>query len=82
MQVREKAPLALYVFVDVPDFASLEHRLRARATEDDATIHRRLVRARWERDHAHCYDVRIMNDDLGRAAAELAAVLERHGCGR
>jgi guanylate kinase len=82
MQVREKAPLALYVFVDVPDFACLEERLRNRATEDDATIHRRLVRARWERDHAHCYDVRILNDDLDRAAKELAAVLERHGCGR
>jgi guanylate kinase len=81
LQVRDKAPLALYVFVDVPDFACLESRLRSRATEDDASIHRRLVHARWERDHAHCYDVRILNDDLDRAAAELTAVLERHGCG-
>lgn len=81
LQVREKAPLALYVFVDVPDFSCLEARLRSRGTEDDAIIHRRLVRARWERDHAHCYDLRILNDDLDRAAAELAALLERHGCG-
>jgi guanylate kinase len=81
LQVREKAPSALFVFVDVPTFSTLEDRLRARATEDDATIHRRLVRARIERDHAHCYDERIINDDLRRALDDLVAALRRHGCG-
>lgn len=81
LQVREKAPSALFVFVDTPDFATLENRLRARGTEDEASIHRRLVRARWERDHAHCYDVTIINDDLERAVDDLTGVLGRHGCG-
>jgi guanylate kinase len=67
--------------VDVPDFPTLESRLRARGTEDEPSIHRRLVRARWERDHAHCYDERIINDDLTRAVEDLLAVLRRHGCG-
>jgi guanylate kinase len=81
LQVREKAPSALFVFVDVPTFATLEARLRARGTEDEATIHRRLVRARWERDHAHCYDERIVNDVLARAVDDLVVALRRHGCG-
>jgi guanylate kinase len=80
LQVREKAPLALFLYVDVPEFAQLEARLRARGSETEASLHRRLVRARWERDHAHCYDVRIINDDVDRAVAELAALLRQHGC--
>lgn len=81
LQVRERAPSALFVFVDVPGFDVLEARLRARGTEDEPSIHRRLVRARWERDHAHCYDERIINDDLDRAVEDLVALLRRHGCG-
>ncbi len=81
LQVRERAPSALFVFVDVPSFGVLESRLRARGTEDEPSIHRRLVRARWERDHAHCYDERIINDDLERAVEDLVALLRRHGCG-
>jgi guanylate kinase len=80
-QVREKAPLALFVFIDVPEFAALEPRLRARGTEDDAAIHRRLVHARRESAERHWYDVRIVNDDPDRAVAELVAVLRNHGCG-
>ena len=76
LRVREKAPSALYLFVDTPDFRTLEARLRNRGTEEDASIHRRLVRARWERDHAHCYDATIVNDDLGHAIDELVSILE------
>lgn len=81
LQVRERAPSALFVFIDAPRFWELERRLRARGIEDDAAIHRRLVRARWERDHAHCYDVILINDDLDRTAEQLADLLIQHGCG-
>ena len=81
LQVREKAPSALFIFIDVPRFWELEKRLRARGTEDDAAIHRRLVRARWERDHAHCYDSVIINDDLDQATDALVNLLIQHGCG-
>jgi len=36
LQVRERAPSALYIFIDVPRFWELEKRLRNRGTEDDA----------------------------------------------
>lgn len=81
LQIRERAPSALFVFIDAPRFWELERRLRSRGTEDEATIHRRLVRARWERDHAHCYDSILINDDLDRTAEQLADLLIRHGCG-
>lgn len=80
MLVREKAPTALFVFVDVSDFRVLARRLCDRGTESDVQIHQRLVIARKERDLAHCYDVRIVNDDLEQAVAELARVLDQAGC--
>lgn len=81
MQVREHAPSALFLFIDAPRFWELEKRLRARGTEDDAAIHRRLVRARWERDHAHCYDAVLINDDLEQTVEKLVNLLVHHGCG-
>lgn len=80
MAVREHVPSALYVFIDVPRFWELEKRLRARGTEDEAAIHRRLVRARWERDHAHCYDAVLINDDLDQSVDRLVELLVQHGC--
>ena len=58
--------------------AELERRLRGRATEDEASIERRLARARVELGLAGRYDVRIVNDDLGRACSELAQVIESY----
>jgi len=81
LQVREHAPSALFLFVDVPRFWELEKRLRHRGTESDQSIHRRLVRARWERDHAHCYDVVLINDDLEQSVEKLVDLLVQHGCG-
>lgn len=81
LQVREYAPSALFLFIDAPRFWELEKRLRRRGTEDDASIHRRLVRARWERDHAHCYDVVLINDDLDQTTERLVNLLVQHGCG-
>jgi guanylate kinase len=81
LQVREHVPSAFFIFIDAPRFWELEKRLRARGTETEAVIHRRLVRARWERDHAHCYDVILINDDLDQTVERLANLLVQHGCG-
>lgn len=70
MQVRERAPTAFFVFIDVRNFTDLERRLHARGTEDDFTIHQRLVQARQERDFAHRYDKRIVNDRINAAVLD------------
>ena len=74
-QVRERVPSAVLVFVHAPSMEVLEARLRARCTDDDATIARRLANARGEITLASRYDYQIVNDDLETAVAALAAIL-------
>ena len=81
LQVRKKVPDALLVFIQPPSLEVLEGRLRARGTDDEATIERRLATARRELELASLYDVQVINDDLDRAVEELAAILTRNGCG-
>ncbi len=80
-QVREKVPNALLVFVDVPSLEVLEQRLRARGTDDEATIQGRLAGARRELELSKFYDVHVVNDDLERSVDELAAILVQNHCG-
>jgi len=80
-QVRQEVPDALLVFVDPPSLDVLESRLRARQTDDEATIQRRLRNARREIEMAAGYDVHVINDELKRAVDGLAAILKQHGCG-
>lgn len=70
-QVRRAMPEALMVFLSPPSVAELEARLRGRATEDEAAIAGRLVRARAELAAATEFDLVIVNDDVHRAATEL-----------
>jgi guanylate kinase len=55
--------------------AELERRLRGRSTDPEDAIARRLVAARAEIARgAAGYDYLLVNDDLERALAQLAAV--------
>jgi len=81
VQVRERVPDALLVFIQVPSLDVLETRLRARGTDDEATIARRLAAARREIARAPYYDLQVINDNLDRAVEELASTLIQNGCG-
>ena len=77
--LRAKIPEALLVFLTVPDLDDLERRLRARATEDEAAMRRRLAIAREEMAEADGFDHVIVNGEgaLDTAVAELLAVIDR-----
>jgi guanylate kinase len=51
----------------------LERRLRGRHTEDEDEIERRLETARAEMARQDEFDLRVVNDDAERAAAEIDA---------
>jgi guanylate kinase len=72
--VRDTVPGAATIFVDAP-LEELERRLRARATESAGEIGERVELAREQRRHAHEFDHVVVNDDLSRAADELAEIV-------
>lgn len=79
-QVLAAMPAALTVFINVPGLDVLETRLRARGTEDEAIVRRRLETARAELDFVDRYAHQIINDDLDQAVEALVALLVLKGC--
>jgi guanylate kinase len=78
-QIRERFPDAVLVFLAPPSEAELERRLRSRATEDDASISRRLEEARRELEQTGWFDHVVINDRVDRAAEEVAAIIAATG---
>jgi guanylate kinase len=74
-QVREHARDAQTIFILPPNAAELERRLRARATDSEATIQRRLRDSLGDMKHWDEFDHLIVNDDFDAALARLAAVI-------
>lgn len=81
-QVREKIPDAILIFLAPPSMDELERRLRGRGTEDDERIARRLETAAWEMTQRDWFDHVIVNEDVVRAADEVAAIIEASRTGR
>lgn len=75
-QIRDKVPEAHLVFIEPPSLEELESRLRGRGTEDEATIGKRLAAAQVELSRKEEYDIRLVNDDLDQAVAELVAYVD------
>jgi guanylate kinase len=70
-QVRDSMPEAHFVFLAPPSWDELVRRLVGRGTETSEERERRLATARAELAAEPEFDVTIVNDDVGRATAEL-----------
>ncbi|MBD3884212.1 guanylate kinase [Phormidium tenue FACHB-886] len=66
-QIEQSFPEAFRVFIMPPSLAELEHRLRKRGHDSEESIAQRLERARAEMLAANEFDLRVVNDDLGKA---------------
>ena len=75
LQVMEKAPDAVSVFILPPSFQELERRLRGRQTETEADILRRLANARAEVKLLPRYTYALVNDDLDQACRTLEHIV-------
>jgi guanylate kinase len=64
-----------FIFIMPPSFEELERRLRARGTETEESILRRLANAKGEMEHAGEYGHIIVNDDLARAVQEFISLV-------
>jgi guanylate kinase len=76
LAVQDEVPGSATVFI-AADVAELERRLRERATESTGEIGERIELARHQLEQAHRFRYMVRNDDLERASAVLAAIVER-----
>ena len=75
-QIRERVPAAVLIFVAPPTMEELERRLRGRGTETEERIRQRLATAAREMGEQGWFDHVVTNDDLLRAASQVAAIID------
>lgn len=77
LQVMEKYPDILSIFILPPSMDVLEKRLRKRGTEDEGTIQKRLEQAKHEIDFKDKYRYNVINGELDKAVDEVLEILRK-----
>lgn len=78
MQVKRQRPETLLIFVTPPSLEELGRRLTARGTDSPEVIQNRLREAERELAERDKFDFTVVNDDVGRAAAEISAIIDSY----
>jgi guanylate kinase len=77
LQVMEKRPDAVTIFIKPPTFEELENRLRGRHTETEEAIQKRLVAAHEELNNIDKFHYVIENDKVEKAVDELIEIYNK-----
>ena len=80
MQVAEKMPEVVRIFIAPPSWTELERRLTERGTDTPEKIQGRLARAKEEVRLAGTYDYFVINDSVENAVRELNAIMTAEHC--
>lgn len=75
-QVKARHPDAVVVFIEAPSRQAQEERLRGRGDRDEVIARRLAAAPEEERVGRELADHIVVNDDLGRAIEDVAAILE------
>jgi len=76
MQVKRRFPEAVLIFITTLRFEDLRRRLRARRSESEGEIRRRLTDARRELRFLSRYDYEVVNDKIPAALKRLESILD------
>lgn len=68
---------ALLIFLEPPTIEELEKRLRNRATDDEASIAKRLAKAEYEMSFSPRYDAVVVNDNLDKAVDDIEKLISQ-----
>ncbi len=79
--VMSRYPEAITIFLKTPSVDEYERRLRARGTESEEVLQRRLKTAREELEFVHLYRHQIVNDDLDQAVSGIVDILATYQAG-
>ena len=75
LQVIEKMPEAISIFIMAPDDETLKLRLKNRLTDNDTVIDKRFIVAKEEMGNSKYYDYCVINDRLDDTVKEIEGIL-------
>lgn len=78
LQVQEKEPDAITIFIVPPSMQELENRIRGRKSEPEEIIQQRLAKAEKEMEMLNKYKYVVCNDDVELAAEIISVIIRRH----
>ena len=76
LEIKQKYPECVLIFILPPSFEELRRRIESRATECCDVIEKRLEKASNELKHAFKYDYLILNDSVDNAVLNIEKVLD------
>lgn len=76
MQVREKMPDGVFIFLTPPDLTSLRDRIVHRGTDDEKTIDKRMEKAKKEIQMMTSYDYAVVNDKIPNAVEKIEGIIK------
>ena len=75
LQVKEKFPEAVLIFLMPPSFTELSNRLKGRNTENDVTIEARLKKSLEEIPFIDQYNYLVINDEIPLAVEKINTIV-------
>ncbi|WP_124727670.1 guanylate kinase [Staphylospora marina] len=82
MQVKERCPHGVFIFLVPPSMDELLNRIKGRGTETEETIADRMGAAADELKQICHYDYVVINDEVERACDRLEAIITAEHCRR
>lgn len=80
LQVKDKIPQGVFVFIVPPSINELESRIHKRGTETQDLIELRLSCVYQELSFISNYQYVVVNDEVSKAVSKIAAIIEAEKC--
>ncbi|RKD27841.1 guanylate kinase [Caminicella sporogenes DSM 14501] len=80
LQIKEKYPEGVFIFILPPSMKELRNRIVNRGTDSKESIEKRLKAAFREIDFIDKYDYYIINDKLENSISKLISIIEAEKC--
>ncbi|MDE1548012.1 guanylate kinase [Jeotgalibaca caeni] len=76
MQVKERMPDGIFIFLTPPDMTELEARIQNRGTDESPAIRQRMEKAVEELNLMRYYDYAVENDTVENAVKKVLAIIQ------
>lgn len=80
MQIKEKMPQGVFIFIEPPSIEELAMRLGKRGKDSEESVKKRMASCREEMEHSRYYDYLVINDNLQDAVDKVYAIIVAERC--